>query len=518
MSAREMPPAAPSASSSSLGSQARIVQLVAEAVRNGNHDGRMAPIGQSTRRSPALTVDLNFQGMHVLPQAVIDLVNGDVERSLETLDLGYNRLRAVPEEIVHLSSLTTLSIQHNLITKLPFCIGSMASLKSLKVDGNPLGFPPPEVLRPLQALNTTDIYVAERIKRFLGEHEHHQFASPTGEPDLIDAANAIVKCLLDLHKVLLTLGSSTRQTITTKSPLERIVERTGIYRREVQLYVDFAVDEDSGDAKLGLQKACTKLLEACSRICSEILNNIDQIVDKAGTHKVRALLGLMHSTCMQLRQVVLARHIGQAANTSSADGVVTSRPASRQIAAGSLRDSPLHLGDVLPTAVLTRDSGPAKTKASAPFDRNTSFDLLSRSLQEACGLVLAIIRPLSDQILASWSKDTARKPGSHPASSWEDLLTTCSRHREKTLVLRGCLTSSSPRDLGTRAQSLLIDSASQFVISWTQIGESLKKLRNALRLSTNVKNQLHIIQTNMKQCAQQLRLWTELSESKRRLQ
>ncbi|KAJ0161729.1 Leucine-rich repeat-containing protein sog2 [Colletotrichum tanaceti] len=550
MSVQRVPPAAHGASSSMSGRQPRIIQLVIEAIRNAHRDGRRAaPNGQNTRRNHALAVDLSFQGMQTIPEAVIDLTNGDLERlmvshnlltslpvrlcecanlrhliarnnnidvfplpichlrSLETLDLGYNKLRVIPEQIVHLSSLKVLSIPHNLVTRLPFCIGSMNSLRSLNIARNPLEFPPSKVLRPLDEKDATDGFVAEQVKRFLKQHQYSHHTYPVGETSLIDAANAIARCLPDLHTVLLTLGSATRQTITIKSPLEKIVDRAGICLREVQLFVQFAVEEDSDDARLGLPRACATLLEACSRTCSEIMNNTDMIVDKVGAHRVRVLLGLMHRTCMELRHVVMARHSVEP-ETLPESTPSARRPASRRPAAGGMRASSLPLNAGPLTAILTRDPGSLKAKAPAPSDGDVSFDALSHSLQEACGLVLATIPLLSDQVLASWSKDTARKPGSRPVRLWEALLTTCSSNRQRAMLLRTCLSSLSPRDLATRDQPLLVDSASRLISSWTQLGERLIALRDALRLSADVKRHLRIIQTTMKKCAHLLRLWT----------
>lgn len=81
MPVQRAPPAAPDASSSIAGSQTRIIQLVIEAIRNANRDRRRAaPNGQHTRRNPALAIDLSFQGMQTIPDTVIDLTNGDLER------------------------------------------------------------------------------------------------------------------------------------------------------------------------------------------------------------------------------------------------------------------------------------------------------------------------------------------------------------------------------------------------------------------------------------------------------
>lgn len=96
--------------------------------------------------------------------------------SLEILDLGRNKLKILPPELVKLSSLKVLSVQKNRIEVLPLCLAEMASLQVLKLDGNPIRFPPKEVLQPqassppnlaFQESEIDDIAVTSQIKRFL---------------------------------------------------------------------------------------------------------------------------------------------------------------------------------------------------------------------------------------------------------------------------------------------------------------------------------------------------------------
>jgi len=96
--------------------------------------------------------------------------------SLEILDLGRNKLRILPPELVKLTSLKVLSVQKNRIEELPLCLADMASLQVLKLDGNPLRFPPKEILQPqaisppnggFQESEIDDIAVTSQIKRFL---------------------------------------------------------------------------------------------------------------------------------------------------------------------------------------------------------------------------------------------------------------------------------------------------------------------------------------------------------------
>lgn len=96
--------------------------------------------------------------------------------SLEILDLGRNKLRILPPEIVKLTSLKVLSVQKNRIEDLPLCLADMTSLQVLKLDGNPIRFPPKEVLQaqattppngPYQESEVDDITITAQIKRFL---------------------------------------------------------------------------------------------------------------------------------------------------------------------------------------------------------------------------------------------------------------------------------------------------------------------------------------------------------------
>lgn len=63
-------------------------------------------------------------------------------KSLEILDLGRNQLRNLPPDIARLTSLKVFAVQKNLIKELPLCLADMGSLQMIKLDGNPIVFPP----------------------------------------------------------------------------------------------------------------------------------------------------------------------------------------------------------------------------------------------------------------------------------------------------------------------------------------------------------------------------------------
>lgn len=57
---------------------------------------------------------------------------------MEILDLSRNKISEVPDEIEQMKALRVFSIQHNNIGDLPLCIGSINTLRMLKLTGNPL--------------------------------------------------------------------------------------------------------------------------------------------------------------------------------------------------------------------------------------------------------------------------------------------------------------------------------------------------------------------------------------------
>lgn len=96
---------------------------------------------------------------------------------LEILDVGRNKLRTLPPELAKLTSLKVLSVQKNRIEDLPLFLADMTTLQVLKLHGNPIRFPPKEVLQPqptsppnggfLDKSEVHDVTVTTQIKKFL---------------------------------------------------------------------------------------------------------------------------------------------------------------------------------------------------------------------------------------------------------------------------------------------------------------------------------------------------------------
>lgn len=91
-----------------------------------------------------------------------------------------------------LSSLKVFSVQKNQISELPLCLADMVSLQVIKLDGNPLVFPPPEVLQVqapsppnegfLKESEVTEVTVTAHIKKFL-KQKQQAVATMNGRSD-----------------------------------------------------------------------------------------------------------------------------------------------------------------------------------------------------------------------------------------------------------------------------------------------------------------------------------------------
>ncbi|KAF5244184.1 hypothetical protein FAUST_2536 [Fusarium austroamericanum] len=204
----------PSSSSLSTAgmSAAQVINLAREAMQNAiESESQAAEAGAvSTGLRTGVTIDLSRKGIQKLPDEVVDIVKGELERSasknsssntrpdadtytvsrlalshnqltslparfsectslrylnirgnqikefpmplcelksLEILDLGRNSLRILPADIARLSSLKVLSIPKNQIRELPLCIADMGSLQVIKFEGNPISFPPRDAIQ-----------------------------------------------------------------------------------------------------------------------------------------------------------------------------------------------------------------------------------------------------------------------------------------------------------------------------------------------------------------------------------
>ncbi|TQN71398.1 Leucine-rich repeat-containing protein sog2 [Colletotrichum shisoi] len=204
---------------------AQVIALARDAMQSAlyeNESQAAEASAVSNELKPGITIDLSRKGIQKLPDEVVDIIKNELERlalshnqvnsfptrfsectslrylnvrnnqirefplplcdlkSLEILDLSKNKLRVLPPDIVKLASLKVFSVQKNRIEELPVALADMVSLQVLKFDGNPITFPPREVLQVqassppnegyLKESEVTEVAVTAHIKRFLRQH------------------------------------------------------------------------------------------------------------------------------------------------------------------------------------------------------------------------------------------------------------------------------------------------------------------------------------------------------------
>ncbi|TPX17088.1 uncharacterized protein E0L32_003206 [Thyridium curvatum] len=210
-------------------SASQVLALAKEAMADARRENRSQAAeasGVSNELKPGLTIDLSRKNIQKLPDEVVDVIKGELERlalshnkltsfptkfseclslrylnvrnndikefplplcdlkSLEILDLGRNKLKVLPPQIVKLTSLKVFAVQKNRIEELPLCLAEMGSLQVLKLDGNPIKFPPPEVFQVqatsppnegyLEKNEVAEVAVTSHIKKFLRQRTQNE--------------------------------------------------------------------------------------------------------------------------------------------------------------------------------------------------------------------------------------------------------------------------------------------------------------------------------------------------------
>lgn len=92
-----------------------------------------------------------------------------LSKSLTLLDLSYNELRYIPDQIVKLQNLATLHLSHNLLTTLPAGIGSLRNLKIFTAANNTLTILPGSVKKlRLQSIDVSNNHFSQSIPNGAG--------------------------------------------------------------------------------------------------------------------------------------------------------------------------------------------------------------------------------------------------------------------------------------------------------------------------------------------------------------
>ncbi|KAK5127644.1 hypothetical protein LTR85_006985 [Meristemomyces frigidus] len=150
-----------------------------------SHNPQIAVPSQIVQCDRLRYLNIRWNQLKHFPHAVLQL------SSLEILDISKNRIVSIPEEIKNMTSLKFLAIARNKVTRLPLALGEMASLSKLKFDENPIVFPPPEALKPVQNHVASSIEsekdVCQQVKRFLKAASLREKLRAHSEEDLSES-------------------------------------------------------------------------------------------------------------------------------------------------------------------------------------------------------------------------------------------------------------------------------------------------------------------------------------------
>ncbi|XP_071519570.1 LOW QUALITY PROTEIN: uncharacterized protein [Panulirus ornatus] len=159
----------------------KVIDLrVSEAQRTGHLN--LAKLGLPFFPSAVLLVDgsmihrvsLQDNGLVEVPGASLTQLT-----SVTWLDLRYNLLQCLPQEVAALTQLQVLLLQGNRLTVLPVVLGTLPELTTLQVSDNPLSFPPGDVIEG----GTRAILRFLKSQCQVGGHNHSLPPCPTRPPD-----------------------------------------------------------------------------------------------------------------------------------------------------------------------------------------------------------------------------------------------------------------------------------------------------------------------------------------------
>ncbi|KUJ12042.1 uncharacterized protein LY89DRAFT_786185 [Mollisia scopiformis] len=127
-------------------------------------------------------LNVRDNGIREFPRPILEL------KSLEILDISRNKLIVIPDEIAKMTSLKVFSVQKNRLEGLPLCLADMPSLQKLKLHGNPLKFPPQDLLyysnmspdgtgMDVEPNDEEDLIITTRVKRYLKQKSEQKATS-----------------------------------------------------------------------------------------------------------------------------------------------------------------------------------------------------------------------------------------------------------------------------------------------------------------------------------------------------
>jgi hypothetical protein len=224
-------------------------------------------------------------------------------------------LQVLPPEIVKLSSLKVLSVAENQITHLPLYLADMPSLSVIKLEGNPLKFPPIEVLQVPGGGEGELTEVAAVIKKFLKQEATSALDSPSeGASEGAETPRPTIKRVFSGRFPIKVNGSDVSDLrspalprpppIPTRSHFRGLSQQNGAQRRPgvMPLTIGNPNERLRSNSETIVQTSSRERSESRSRrmgMVSRKPSELSTLEEIEGNNRLSHYRGLSHGSAMQ---------------------------------------------------------------------------------------------------------------------------------------------------------------------------------------------------------------------------
>jgi GTPase SAR1 family protein len=151
---------------------------------------------------------LNLYGNKV--SLIVIPTNPKLLSKLELLNLGYNDLAFIPEELDTLKSLKTLKMMNNFVEKIPMRVCDMKQLATIDVSSNPVIQPPIETCergicsmrRYYECLRVEEQSKQKALERLQNKAAHHQHRKSSAKKAVMEKMKGLTKPMFTLQTSL----------------------------------------------------------------------------------------------------------------------------------------------------------------------------------------------------------------------------------------------------------------------------------------------------------------------------
>ncbi|CAH0046186.1 unnamed protein product [Clonostachys solani] len=326
-----------------------------------------------------------------------------------------------------------------------------------------------------------------------------QPSRPLADEPLLGMARTLYLSVNQLHLPLQALSGIASDVPNRRSALQLTIEKATFDLNILgQLIQKHSVLSQQGleeaDRNI-IRHTCADLVNNYMAVCSQVVTNLDRLVDRGDPRFVRNLISLMYSSVMGFRGEFM-----QHSQSEDSDYKMTVRPNRSSTAQTGLgiRQSPRHITS-RPLKPLTVTPPESETEPDAVPDRRREWerlDLIRTVLQRSCRLVLDTLPNLSQQITGGLSQILMLEPKPHMIDTYQLLFTSCSRMIERA----GCLEKNLPAVMRGDCLNRRFGSICyEYVEAWTQLGALIRSSHPMVAFPPETMKALQQIQRSVKE-------------------